>query len=154
MSGETKTGKNKPIMVFHHDDPPCKARLDASGYCPLCEVYPDMQSKRLFPYCPVCDVLLKKLVCPVCHRKFEGVLVKGGAYEANLARHQELYGKMVSLLEKFENVPSGKFSLKELHFLLKMFDVHSFNDPFFDQPDNEKMLNELVEEIANIEKRS
>ncbi len=58
--------------VFHHDDPPCEARLNGNGDCPECGVHPDMQSKCIRYYCPTCDVpLTAKLGCTTCGQTFE-----------------------------------------------------------------------------------
>ncbi len=63
---------NKPKKVFHHDDPPCQARLNNKGDCPKCKVHPDMQSKCIWYYCPPCDrPLTDDLKCPKCHQQFE-----------------------------------------------------------------------------------
>lgn len=60
----------KGKYVAFHDDYPCKARL-VRGFCPECQLYPDMQSKTLYLYCPDCDVRLKNFECPNCNQKFE-----------------------------------------------------------------------------------
>ena len=51
--------------VFHHDDPPCKARL-VGNVCPECELVPDMQSLAICYYCPKCDLHLKEMTCSQC----------------------------------------------------------------------------------------
>ncbi len=56
-------------LVAHHDDPPCEHRL-VNGYCPVCKLYPDTQSKALWYYCPDCNVPLCKLHCPDCGKRF------------------------------------------------------------------------------------
>ncbi|HXK36931.1 MAG TPA: hypothetical protein VJ553_05100 [Candidatus Paceibacterota bacterium] len=61
----------KAKMVLHHDDPPCGARLEPTGRCGLCNLFPDMQSTALWPYCPACDVPLKGMRCPECRHAFE-----------------------------------------------------------------------------------
>ena len=61
----------KAKMVTHHDDPPCKARLKDNGDCLACNCHPDMQSKQLWPYCPLCDCPLKKMKCPNCGQTFK-----------------------------------------------------------------------------------
>jgi len=58
-------------MVFHHDDPPCEARLNSDHTCSLCGIHPDTQSKCIWPYCPECDIPLKRMECPECHKKFK-----------------------------------------------------------------------------------
>ena len=55
--------------VFHHDDPPCKARLNGR-FCPECKIQPDTQSLAIYYYCPKCDVPLKNMVCPKCQEVF------------------------------------------------------------------------------------
>jgi hypothetical protein len=76
-----KTNANK--LVLHHDDPPCNARLNADDFCPVCKIYPDMQSTCFMVYCYWCDVPLKKIVsenklqCPKCKQKSEHSLITG-----------------------------------------------------------------------------
>jgi len=60
----------KAKMVLHHDDPPCTARLDENGYCPKCNLTPDIQNTRLYPYCPTCNLSLKEMKCPNCKWMF------------------------------------------------------------------------------------
>jgi len=61
----------KAILVLHHDDPPCTARLNPDGYCPECRYHPDMQSKCFYYYCPNCQIPLKDMACPVCQQTYE-----------------------------------------------------------------------------------
>jgi len=56
--------------VFHHDDPPCNARL-VDRYCPECKFHPDIQSLCIYYYCPSCDVPLVNLKCDKCQHSFE-----------------------------------------------------------------------------------
>lgn len=58
-------GHMEAKKVFHHDDPPCRARLDGR-FCQECKIHPDMQSLAIYYYCPNCDVQLKNMVCPQC----------------------------------------------------------------------------------------
>lgn len=58
-------------LVFHHDDPPCEARLTLTGMCPDCRFNPDMQSLAIWYYCPLCDIKLKNMTCPVCKQAYE-----------------------------------------------------------------------------------
>jgi len=58
-------------MVLHHDDPPCTARLDVTGYCSECKLNPDMQSTAFYYYCSACDTMLKNMQCPKCKKQFE-----------------------------------------------------------------------------------
>lgn len=58
-------------LVLHHDDPPCAARLESYGFCPKCNCHPDTQSTATYCYCPVCDVKLEYLRCPLCRKIFE-----------------------------------------------------------------------------------
>ncbi len=59
------------IWILHHDDPPCEARL-FKCFCVECNVHPDMQSRRLYLYCPDCDVPLGSgLQCPECSEYFK-----------------------------------------------------------------------------------
>jgi hypothetical protein len=60
----------KAIYVLHHDDPPCTEKL-FDGWCPKCEIIPDMQSTCLWPYCPKCMKPLVKMQCPECKEVFE-----------------------------------------------------------------------------------
>jgi len=72
----TRIGPLQPEakLVFHHDDPPCEARLevqdDGSRWCPACKLHPDTQSVCLMFYCPTCDAKLRDLQCPQCVRSF------------------------------------------------------------------------------------
>ncbi|MDE2001476.1 MAG: hypothetical protein KGI60_02835 [Patescibacteria group bacterium] len=61
----------KALMVAHHDDPPCTARLDPNGNCNKCNLHPDTQSTCLRPYCPACDEPMKNMVCEGCGKKYE-----------------------------------------------------------------------------------
>ena len=56
--------------VAHHDDPPCKVRLQANGFCAACRLFPDTQSKALYLYCPHCEVKLKDMKCKKCGQAY------------------------------------------------------------------------------------
>ena len=56
--------------ALHHDDPPCEAKLDERGDCPVCKLHPDMQSTAFHFCCPDCDVPLLRMRCPDCGTKF------------------------------------------------------------------------------------
>lgn len=58
-------------MVLHHDDPPCRERLEPNGDCKECGVHPDMQSTCFYFYCQICGIILKKMKCSECGRVFE-----------------------------------------------------------------------------------
>lgn len=67
----TRHFDEKAKMVLHHDDPPCRARLNY-GFSKSAMFFPDTQSRRLLPYCPLsCDCPLKNLKCPKCKRTFK-----------------------------------------------------------------------------------
>ncbi|HBM45941.1 MAG: hypothetical protein UT05_C0001G0082 [Parcubacteria group bacterium GW2011_GWF2_38_76] len=61
----------KAKMVAHHDDPPCREKLEDDHYCPKCKLYPDSQSICFHSYCPDCEVPLKEMRCPKCKKKFK-----------------------------------------------------------------------------------
>lgn len=61
-----KLERQQSKTVYHHNDPPCNARLDEDGHCPSCRLSPDTQSVVLRHYCPECDVLLNVEECPKC----------------------------------------------------------------------------------------
>lgn len=61
----------KAKLILHHDDPPCYAKLRADGFCEFCNLHPDMQSTCFHPYCPICNVELQKMKCPVCKKKYK-----------------------------------------------------------------------------------
>jgi len=74
-SAQQISGHNSRIpkakYVVHHDDPPCEERLVINGYCLACGIHPDTQSKKLWPYCPKCDVPLQDLRCPTCQQTYQ-----------------------------------------------------------------------------------
>ena len=60
----------KPERVFHHNDPPCTARL-INGFCSECRYVPDTQSICFYFYCPGCKMRLEEMKCPTCKRVFK-----------------------------------------------------------------------------------
>lgn len=73
--GVTPLPKAKWVMV--HDDGKCLngqelTPLNSSGYCPVCNRAPDMQSTAFIFHCPVDEVRLgKDKKCPVCKNSFD-----------------------------------------------------------------------------------
>ncbi len=59
------------VWVLHHDDPPCNSRL-INGYCPVCNLTPDMQSTAFHLYCPNCNAILDDdHKCSKCGQTFK-----------------------------------------------------------------------------------
>lgn len=68
---EAVQGKPRVHAVYrvYHDDSPCQERLRDDGFCVVCRLYPDTQSKQLRSHCPWHDEPLTDMVCPRCHTK-------------------------------------------------------------------------------------
>ena len=65
-------------MIMAHDDGPCQNgeynTLLVGWKCPICNIYPDMQSVCLVSCCPKCDKKLDRLKkCLECGETFETV---------------------------------------------------------------------------------
>ena len=67
---KSKRVERKAEFVLHHDDPPCKARLQGR-FCPECNVVADMQSTCFYFYCPDCNIpLTTRMTCTKCNQTF------------------------------------------------------------------------------------
>ena len=62
--------RHEAKLVLHHDDSSCTARLE-NGFCPKCNLRPDMQSTCIYYYCPACDLPLVGNVCPNCRNTYK-----------------------------------------------------------------------------------
>lgn len=107
--------------VMYHDDPPCYARLNASGFCPKCRVKPDMQSTALYPHCPFCDCRLKNSRCPSCGQTFE---TRPQMTEIDKKDIVFPCNEHIDLLQKrLANVPLSHFAVSDFSALSRLTGV-------------------------------